>query len=108
MLITESKRRLYPKIPASLPIDLTVKHGGNTFTYRLNAGEKLTCPFCGTHFDLLKQQIFRYKHPYDDNVKIQCPEPECRAIVDAVYYASRKNRTGMKCWDSEMVKTTME
>lgn len=100
------KRRHYPVLPAKFPIEMTVKNGGNVFTYRLSKGDHVKCRFCGKDIELGKKTIFRYKHPYDKNVKVQCLA--CDQVADAVYYVSKKNRTSMKAWDSGLVKTTME
>lgn len=99
------KRRQYAKTPAAFPINITVKNGGNTFTYRLNQGDLVKCLFCGKDIPLEKKTVFRYRHKYDENTRVQCHE--CGYVADVVYYTSKKNRTSMSAWDSGLVKTTM-
>ena len=101
----KNERRHYPILPVRFPINMTVKHGGNTFKYRLNKGEHVKCRFCGKDIELATTTVFRYRHPHDNNAKVQCLN--CERIADAVYYVQKRNRIEIKAWDSGLVKTPM-
>ena len=101
----KEKRKHYSKLPAKLPVLLTIKFGGNIFKHILKDGDKLKCIYCGKEFTLDNKTAFTFLHPHDKNVRIECPE--CKQSADAVYYADKNNRTSIKAWDSKLVKTTM-
>ena len=92
------KRKTYSTIPATYPIDVTIKQGGNTFVHRLKKGDRMKCIFCGKKLKLDDYTAVRLRHKYDDGVRIKCVL--CGRMASAVYYTNSKNRISMACWDS--------
>ena len=98
--------RIYPTLPVAFPIDINIKSGGNTFAHRLNNGDRVKCWWCGSGITLNNDTVFRFKHEYDTNAKVECKI--CSRMTDIVYYCNDSNRVKLDAWDSGFVKTKME
>ena len=103
---TNPKRKHYSKLPIALPIELKVKHMGNTMIYVFKEGDKVNCPWCGEEIILTPGTVFRYNHPVDDNPRVVCEN--CEHEMSLAYFCSRKNLTKVGVWDAEFVKTEMD
>ena len=97
--------RIYPTLPVEFPIELKIKQGGKTFTHVFHLGDKMECRFCKQEITLDNKSVFRFRHLFDNNARVQCGT--CGLIFDLAYYADEKNRTRLQVWDSGLVKTTM-
>ena len=105
---TKQKRKHYSKLPMALPIELKVKHMGNTMTYVFKEGDKVNCPWCGEEIILTPGVVSRFMHPIDNNPFVICPNESCEHITSLVYFCGEGNKTKIGCWDAEFVKTEMD
>ena len=92
----------YSKVSAKLPIELVIRTPGVETTHQLNEGDEVTCRYCGKKIVLGSGTVFKYRHKFDKNPKVWCME--CGHAVDAVYYATDKNRVRIVTWDQDMMK----
>ena len=95
--------RIYSSYPITLPVNVTIKMPGGTERHLLKEGEEVVCRLCGAKFCLDNDAVFRFRHKYDDGVKVQCPH--CGKVVDIAYYVNESNRVKLTTWDSKFVKT---
>ena len=98
--------RIYPTLPVAFPIDIKIKTGSDTFSHRIKEGDRVKCWWCKAGITLNNDTVFRFKHEYDTNVKVQCKL--CSEVVDITYYCDNSNRLKIGTWDAKYVKTKME